>query len=218
MSTQFKCAIFDLDGTLVNTIDDLGLATDYVLEQYGRTPKWTQADYKKLVGNGAKKLVERAFEHQLSPEQLEEAYAMFKVKYNAVKMDHAHAYPGIQAALDDLKTRGIRLGVVTNKPAEAARGMVEQIFGKDYFDVVIGATDDLPKKPDPTTVRMALKALGCTAKEAMYFGDSDVDMITGRNAGIETIGVSWGFRSFGELFAQHPAAIIDDPSHIPSLF
>lgn len=107
MSTQFKCAIFDLDGTLVNTIDDLGLATDYVLEQYGRTPKWTQADYKKLVGNGAKKLVERAFEHQLSPEQLEEAYAMFKVKYNAVKMDHAHAYPGIQAALDDLKTRGI---------------------------------------------------------------------------------------------------------------
>lgn len=143
---------------------------------------------------------------------------MFKVKYNAVKMDHAHAYPGIQAALDDLKTRGIRLGVVTNKPAEAARGMVEQIFGKDYFDVVIGATDDLPKKPDPTTVRMALKALGCSAKEAMYFGDSDVDMITGRNAGIETIGVSWGFRSFGELFAQHPAAIIDDPSHIPSLF
>ena len=187
MNTQFKCAIFDLDGTLVNTIDDLGLATDYVLEQYGRTPKWTQADYKKLVGNGAKKLVERAFEHQLSPEQLEEAYAMFKVKYNAVKMDHAHAYPGIQAALDDLKTRGIRLGVVTNKP-------------------------------DPTTVRMALKALGCSAKEAMYFGDSDVDMITGRNAGIETIGVSWGFRSFGELFAQHPAAIIDDPSHIPSLF
>ena len=171
-----------------------------------------------MVGNGAKKLVERAFEHQLSPEQLEEAYAMFKVKYNAVKMDHAHAYPGIQAALDDLKTRGIRLGVVTNKPAEAARGMVEQIFGKDYFDVVIGATDDLPKKPDPTTVRMALKALGCSAKEAMYFGDSDVDMITGRNAGIETIGVSWGFRSFGELFAQHPAAIIDDPSHIPSLF
>ena len=103
MNTQFKCAIFDLDGTLVNTIDDLGLATDYVLEQYGRTPKWTQADYKKLVGNGAKKLVERAFEHQLSPEQLEEAYAMFKVKYNAVKMDHAHAYPGIQAALDDLR-------------------------------------------------------------------------------------------------------------------
>ena len=103
MNTQFKCAIFDLDGTLVNTIDDLGLATDYVLEQYGRTPKWTQADYKKLVGNGAKKLVERAFEHQLSPEQLEEAYAMFKVKYNAVKMDHAHAYPGIQAALDELQ-------------------------------------------------------------------------------------------------------------------
>jgi len=101
LNTQFKCAIFDLDGTLVNTIDDLGLATDYVLEQYGRTPKWTQADYKKLVGNGAKKLVERAFEHQLSPEQLEEAYAMFKVKYNAVKMDHAHAYPGIQAALED---------------------------------------------------------------------------------------------------------------------
>lgn len=218
MSLPYKCAIFDLDGTLVNTIDDLGAATDDVLRHYGRTPKWSQEDYKKFVGNGAKKLVERAFEHQLSEKQLEEAYALFKVKYNAVKMDHAHAYPGIQDALDALKAQGIRLGVVTNKPAEAAKGMVEQIFGVGYFDVIIGATDDLPKKPNPTTVRMALEALHCTPKQAMYFGDSDVDMITGRNAGIETIGVSWGFRSFGELFAQHPAAIIDDPCHIPALF
>ena len=143
---------------------------------------------------------------------------MFKVKYNAVKMDHAHAYPGIQAALDDLKTRGIRLGVVTNKPAEAARGMVEQIFGKDYFDVVIGATDDLPKKPDPTTVRMALEALGCSAKEAMYFGDSDVDMITGRNAGIETIGVSGVFAPLGNCLPSTRRPLLTTPAISPALF
>lgn len=215
---MIKCAIFDLDGTLVNTIDDLGLAADAVLRAYSIEPRWTEADYKQFVGNGAKKLVARAFENRLSAEELENAYAMFKKKYNAIKLDHAHAYPGMQEALDTIKAKGIRLGVVTNKPNEAAQGMVEEIFGKHYFDVVIGATDDLPKKPDPTTVNMALEQLGCQAGEAMYFGDSNVDMITGRNAGIETVGCSWGFRTFAELFAEHPSVIIDDPSYIPKLF
>lgn len=213
-----KCAIFDLDGTLVNTIDDLGLATDAVLREFGVQPKWSEADYKKFVGNGAKKLVERAFEHRLSAQELEKAYASFKVKYNAIKMDHAHAYPGIKEALDAIKEKGVHLAVVTNKPDEAAQGMIESIFGNNYFDVIIGATDDVPKKPDPTTVNLALKRLNCRAKDAMYFGDSDVDMITGRNAGIETIGCSWGFRSFAELFAQHPSVILDEPSYIPKLF
>lgn len=215
---MIKCAVFDLDGTLVNTIEDLGLATDFVLKAYGVDIEYTEADYKKMVGNGAKKLVERAFDGRLSDDKLQEAYALFKEKYNEIKMDHAKPYPGIKEALDSLKEKGILLGVVTNKPNEAAQGMVAQFFGEEYFDVVVGATDELPKKPDPTTLKMALKELGCKVTEGIYFGDSNVDMITGRNAGIETVGCSWGFRSFGELFAENPSVIIDEPRYITKLF
>ena len=106
---MIKCAIFDLDGTLVYSIDDLGLATDYVLKQYGKEPKWTTDDYRLFVGNGAKKLVERAFEHKLSPAELEKAYEMFKEKYNEILLDHAHLYDGIKEQLDILKQKGIKI-------------------------------------------------------------------------------------------------------------
>lgn len=215
---MIKCAIFDLDGTLVNTIEDLGYATDYVLEQFGKEPKWTMDDYRKFVGNGAKKLIERAFEHKLSDEELEKAYEMFKVRYNQVLLDHAHAYDGIKQQLDILKEKGIKLAVVTNKPHESAVKMVESIFGKGYFDLITGAKDDVAKKPDPTTTKQTLKELGCTASQAIFFGDSDVDIKTAKKAGIEPIACSWGFRSFESLLAQSPSAIIDDTKYISKLF
>ncbi len=218
MIYMIKCAIFDLDGTLVNTIDDLGLATDYVLEQYGKEKKWTMSDYRMFVGNGAKKLIERAFEHTLSPDELEKAYEMFKVKYQEILLDHAHIYDGIKEQLDILKQKGIKIAVVTNKPHQSAVKMVETLFGEGYFDLITGAKDDTPKKPDPTTTKEALKALDCKASEAIFFGDSDVDVKTAKNAGIEAIACSWGFRSFESLLAQSPSAIIDEPKYISKLF
>lgn len=215
---MIKCAIFDLDGTLVNTIEDLGYATDYVLEQYGKEPKWTMDDYRMFVGNGAKLLVERAFEDKLSPNELEKAYEMFKARYNQVLLDHAHAYDGIKEQLDILKEKGIKMAVVTNKPHESAVKMVETIFGKGYFDLITGNKDGVPRKPDPTTTNQTLKALGCTASQAIFFGDSDVDVKTAKNAGIEAIACSWGFRSFESLLAQSPSAIIDEPKYISKLF
>ena len=215
---MIKCAIFDLDGTLVNTIDDLGLATDYVLEQYGKEKKWTMSDYRMFVGNGAKKLIERAFEHTLSPDELEKAYEMFKVKYQEILLDHAHIYDGIKEQLDILKQKGIKIAVVTNKPHQSAVKMVEILFGEGYFDLITGAKDDTPKKPDPTTTKEALKALDCKASEAIFFGDSDVDVKTAKNAGIEAIACSWGFRSVESLLAQSPSAIIDEPKYISKLF
>ncbi|MDD6567915.1 MAG: HAD-IIIA family hydrolase [Eubacteriales bacterium] len=215
---MIKCAIFDLDGTLVNTIEDLGYATDYVLEQYGKEKKWTMDDYRMFVGNGAKKLVERAFEHTLSPDELEKAYEMFKVRYQQVLLDHAHIYDGIKEQLDILKEKGIKIAVVTNKPHLSAVKMVETLFGKGYFDLITGAKDDTPRKPDPTTTKATLKALDCKASEAIFFGDSDVDIKTAKNAGIEAIACSWGFRSFESLLAQSPSAIIDEPKYISKLF
>lgn len=213
-----KCAVFDLDGTLVNTIDDLAQACRLLMDKYNFKAEWTVDDYKSFVGNGAKKLVQRAFNHTLSDEELDARYQEFKTIYNDIKLDNAYAYDGIKEQLDILKNNGIKLCVVTNKPDEAAKDMVEHIFSKDYFDVVIGASDGVPTKPDPATTKKALAAVGCTAKDAIYFGDSDVDIKTAKNAGIEAVGVTWGYRSFENLFSQNPSVIIDEPKYISKLF
>lgn len=214
----FKSALFDLDGTLVDTVKDLGRATAYVLESYGVNPKWTEADYRAFVGNGAKKLLDRAFEHKLPEYELDKALDLFQKKYNEILLDNAYVYDGINAALENLKARGIKLAVVTNKPHKCAVKMVETLFGRDYFNFVIGATEEVAKKPDPHTANLALKNLGCKPCEAIFFGDSDVDIYTAKNAGIESVGCSWGFRSFECLFSASPSVIIDSADYIPKLF
>ena len=196
MSNKIKCAVFDLDGTLVNTIDDLAGATEILLKNHNFESHWTLEDYIRFVGNGAKKLVERAFDETLDEKTLCERYEEFKPIYDKIKLDHAHAYDGVKEQLDILKEKGIKLCVVTNKPDVAAHGMVEHIFGKGFFDVIIG----------------------CIPKEAIFFGDSEVDMRTAKNAGIEAIGCSWGFRSFEVLFKENPSVIIDEPKYISKLF
>lgn len=218
MIYMIKCALFDLDGTLIDTLIDLGRAVDYCLEQYGYDKKWTSEDYKRFVGNGAKKLLERAFENKLTDKELDNAYEMFKEKYNQILLDHSKPYNKIPEALDALKKQGIKLAVVTNKPHASAVLMVEAVFGKGYFDAIVGAMDHAPKKPDPYSANKALSILGCKASEAIYFGDSDVDVYTAKNAGIEAVACSWGFRSFECLMSAGPSVIIDSADYIPKLF
>lgn len=212
------CAIFDLDGTLADTADDLGLATDYVLREYGIEPKWTKQDYRAFVGNGAKKLLDRAFEHKLSENELDKALELFKEKYNVILLDHAHLYDGVISSLDELKKQGIKLAVVTNKPHQSAVKMVETLFGRDYFDAIIGATEDTPKKPDPYAANLALEKLGCAPENSVFFGDSDIDIYTAKNAGMDGVGCSWGFRSFECLCIACPLVIIDRAEDIAKLF
>lgn len=218
MSSKIKCAVFDLDGTLINTIDDLARACNILLDKYGFDKKWSLDDYKRFVGNGAKKLVARAFDNTLDHDVLQARYEEFKEIYENIKLDNAYAYDGIKQQLDCIKDLGVKLCVVTNKPDSAAKGMVEHIFGKDYFDFIIGSIDGVPTKPDPSTTNIALDRLSCKPSEAIYFGDSEVDMQTAKNAGIEAVGCSWGFRSFEQLFAEHPSIIIDQPKYISKLF
>lgn len=218
MICMIKCALFDLDGTLVDTTIDLGRATEYVLEQFGITPKWTEDDYRRFVGNGARKLLERAFEHRLSEPELDRALELFEIKYNEILTDNVYKYDSIQESLDELKEKGIRLAVVTNKPHQSAVIMVESLFGKDYFDFIIGAFEDKPKKPDPYSANIALEKLGCRPDEAVYFGDSDVDVQTAKNAGVMSVACPWGFRSIETLIDAKPTKIIDNPKQIKSLF
>lgn len=215
---MIKAALFDLDGTLVNSAEDLGRATASVLESYGVEAKWTKEDYISFVGNGARKLLDRAFEHKLSDEELTKALELFQKKYNEMLLDNAYVYDGVREALDKIREMGVKLAVVTNKPHKCAVKMVETLFGKDYFNVIIGATEDVAKKPDPYTANLALKKLDCPPGEAIFFGDSDVDIYTAKNAGIESVGCSWGFRSFECLFSASPSVIIDSPDYIPKLF
>lgn len=217
MTCMIKCALFDLDGTLVDTSIDLGRATDFVLEAFGREAKWTDTDYRKFVGNGARKLLERAFEHTLSESELDKALEIFKKRYNEILLDNAHMFDGVKDALDNLKEQGIKLAVVTNKPHQSAIIMTTKLFGSDYFDSVLGADDNKPKKPDPWQVVETLKKFNIKADDAIYFGDSDIDVYTAKNAGVESVACSWGYRSFECLLASAPSVIIDKPSYIPKL-
>lgn len=213
-----KCAIFDLDGTLLNTIDDLADACDELLQKYNFEANWTIDDYKSFIGWGAVELVKYSFNNTLTDEQLPQVLFDFKEIYDRNKQNKTRPYDGIVEQLDILKEKGIKLCVVTNKPQFAAVEVVEYYFGKGYFDYIIGPDDDIPNKPDPTTTRMALEYCKCSPKDAIYFGDSDIDMITAHNAGVEAVGVTWGFRSFEQLFKCNPSAIIDEPKYISKLF
>ena len=216
MNYMIKCAIFDLDGTLVNSIDDLGLATDYVLKQYGKEPKWTTDDYRLFVGNGAKKLVERAFEHKLSPAELEKAYEMFKEKYNEILLDHAHLYDGIKEQLDILKQKGIKIAVNSNKRGDYTNALVNKYFSQFSWIAVYGEREreGIPKKPDPSAALEIANHMNLPAEEVLYIGDSKTDMETGQNAKMDTIGVAWGFRGAEELRENNATYIVEKPEAI----
>lgn len=213
-----KCIIFDLDGTLVNTIDDLAAACDYLLKQQGIDKKWTLNDYKNFVGNGAKLLVSRAFDGKLSDEELDELYGEFKVKYNEIKLNNAFAYDGMKEVVSALKKAGFKLAVCTNKPNISAVEMVETVYGKNVFDFILGAVDDVPKKPDPAMAEIVLGKLNVRAEDCVWIGDSSVDMESAHNIGCKSIAVIWGFRSRESLLLAEPNLIIDSPKDFLKIF
>lgn len=213
---MIKCVIFDLDGTLVNTIDDLANTCEYLLKQNGITSKWTMDDYKSFVGNGAKVLVERAFDGKLTESELNEQYEIFKVKYNEDKLKNAYAYDGMTEVVNALKANGFKLACCSNKPHVSTTEMVEALYGKGTFDFILGGKDDVPKKPSREMTGAILKALNVKASECVWVGDSGVDIQSARNLGCECIAVTWGFRSFGELFKFSPTVILDRPEEILS--
>ena len=212
-----KLVIFDLDGTLLNTIDDLGDAANYVMRHYGY-PEFTSEEYKYKVGHGIRKLVERALpqEHRTSQE-VDEATALFMPYYELHKADKTCPYSGIPQTLMALQMKGVRIAVATNKAQKAVEGLMRYYFPQIHFLATIGQSDRVPAKPDPTIVHEIIRRAGLTKDEVLYVGDSNVDMETARNAGVEACGVTWGFRKREELEAYRPAHIIDKPEQILEL-
>ena len=210
-----KAVIFDLDGTLSDSIMSMKYSGDKTMAEFGYGPFSVQ-DYKYFVGDGAANLVKRALIKGGDTElvHFDAAYARYKEIFQANCMYQVKPYEGIPELLEALKKRGMKIAVLSNKPHHATVDVIESLFGKGYFDVVQGQVDGVPIKPDPAGVFRILDKFGCTADQVLYMGDTATDMKTGKAAGAFTVGVLWGFRDRAELEGGHADAIIAKPAEL----
>lgn len=209
-----KLIIFDLDGTLLNTIADLAQSTNYALQKLG-FPTHETDSYRFMVGNGINKLFERALpEGEKSPENVLRVRAEFLPYYNIHNADLSTPYPGIPELLLALHQRGIQMAVASNKYQAATERLIPHYFPQIPFAAIFGQREGIPVKPDPTIVHDILQINGTAPEEVLYVGDSGVDMQTALQAGVTACGVTWGFRPRTELEAFHPQYIIDSPEEI----
>ena len=211
---MYSTYIFDLDGTLLDTLGDLAAATNYALRTHGM-PEHSIDDVRRFVGNGVRKLMERAIPDGAHNPDFEATFATFRQYYMQHSLDTTRPYNGIPETLAALKAKGCRLAVVSNKMMAATQELCQHFF-PDTIEVAIGENEaaGIRKKPAPDTVFAALKALGVEKNGAVYVGDSDVDLATARNAGLPCISVLWGFRDKAFLTENGAETFISTPSEL----
>lgn len=211
---DFETYIFDLDGTLLSTLDDLAASTNYALRWAGM-PERTVEEVRMFVGNGVKLLMERAIPNGINNPKFEETYAKFREHYMEHNLDTTCPYEGIPELLRELKRRGKKLAIVSNKFYAATQELAKHFF-PDTIEVAIGERDSIRKKPAPDTVLEVLKQLGASKDNAVYIGDSDVDIMTAKNCDLPCISVLWGFRDKDYLVKHGGTIFVDKPSEILS--
>lgn len=212
-----KLVIFDLDGTLLDTISDLAAAANHALQKAG-FPVYDTETIRTFVGNGISKLLERALpEGARTAENVERLRTDFVPYYDAHNAEQSKPYPGVAALLLRLQERGMMLAVASNKYQAATEKLVAHYFPAIRFVKVMGQREGVPVKPDPTIVFDIMEAAGLGKEDVLYVGDSGVDMQTAHNAGVDAVAVSWGFRPRTELEAFRPLAIIDRAEELADL-
>lgn len=212
---MIKLIIFDLDGTLLDTLEDIANACNYALQQCGH-PTRNLEEYNMLVGRGIYNLFKGALpEEHRTEEMVSKMREHFIRCYDAHKCDFTKPYKGILETLETLYATGVKFAVASNKYQDGTEQLVKKYFGQFDFVKILGQREGKPIKPDPLIVKEAMEGLpGATLDEVVYCGDSDVDMMTGLNAGVRTIGVTWGFRTREELESHSPFAIAEHPTEI----
>lgn len=204
--------IFDLDGTLLNTLRDLAASTNYALRSAGM-PEHSVEDVRRFVGNGVKKLMERAIPQGLENPKFDETYATFRKHYLEHSLDTTKPYDGIPEVLAELKRRGKKLAIVSNKFYAATQELAKHFF-PETIQVAIGERENIRKKPAPDTVLEAMRQLGVGREGTVYIGDSDVDIDTAKNVGVPCISVLWGFRDKDFLIEHGATHLIKEPKEL----
>ncbi|MBQ3075648.1 MAG: HAD family hydrolase [Clostridia bacterium] len=205
-----KVILFDLDGTLMNTLQDITDSVNFAMEKTGY-PARSAAEVRLAVGNGVVKLIENLLPDE-SEEQREKILEIFRPYYALHAMDKSAPYDGLPSVLNRLQKNGYVCGIVSNKPDEATRGIGKRFF--PTFPLALGQREDIPRKPDAAPIEFALHALGGTKDECIYVGDSEVDVKTAKNAGVPCIAVTWGFRDESVLLDAGASHLAHTPEEL----
>ena len=213
MTTMYNTFIFDLDGTLLNTLDDLAASVNYALRTHGM-PERTLDEVRSFVGNGVRLLMERAIPEGSANPRFEETFATFRAYYMEHSLDKTRPYEGIPEMIHALKQRGCRLAVVSNKFYAATQELIRHFFPEITVAIGEHESEGIRKKPAPDTVFEALRQLGVGKEKAVYVGDSDVDLQTAHNSGLPCISVLWGFRNRDFLLAHGATTFISHPEEL----
>lgn len=202
--TKIDTLVFDLDGTLLDTLDDLANSVNHALQTYGQ-PTRSRAEIRQFLGNGIRNLLQQSVAEGTDATRFEEILDCFRAHYVAHCLDATRPYPGIMPLLKTLKSRGYKLAIVSNKLHTAVQELNERFF-KDYVTSAVGESATVRRKPCPDAVLAALKELHSEPSSAIYVGDSEVDIETSQNAGIPCLSVLWGFRDEDFLRQRYPTA------------
>ncbi len=211
----YKLAIFDLDGTILDTLEDLADAMNYALGEHGY-PGRTIEEVRCFVGNGIRKLIERAVPAGLAKEEIDRVHETFSVYYQQHCADKTRPYEGVLPLLERLRAAGCLTAVVSNKADAAVQPLCRRYYN-GLFDYAVGERTGIRRKPDPDSVQEVLRRLQVEAADAVYIGDSEVDIQTAKNAGLDSIIVTWGFRDRDYLESQGGRRFVDRPEEIEQI-
>ncbi len=209
---MYEAVIFDLDGTLLDTLEDLADSVNAMLRNFS-CPERSLAEVRQFVGNGMKKLVERSVPEDFDIKNFDSAYELFRLSYSRNMRKKTRPYDGILECLGTLRENGIKTVVTSNKNDDAVKNLCSEYFG-DLITLAVGAKEGVPSKPDPEMVFSAMKEIGAEKEICIFVGDSDTDILTAKNAGLKSVGVLWGFRDRNVLERAKADFIISSPEEI----
>lgn len=210
---KYSAVIFDLDGTLINSLEDLADSGNEALTKFGFSSHPADA-YKKFIGNGLRQMMKAAARKEIDDCLVDMLWKECRNVYNKNYLKKTCLYDNVHKMLKELKKLEIKMAVCTNKPDKLANEVVDKLIGRNYIDVVYGERDGIPKKPDPTSLFEAARYLGLAPESIIYMGDSGVDMICGKRAGMLTAGALWGFRDKEELVECGAKILLETPMEL----